>query len=317
MTYTAIGIVPALVVPANGTALGALVFGLLVATAVVLVVAGTGRTPPHVPGTDGYRAFLVTRDGRPDLLRHTLSGREAFFDRLARERPLARYHPDRETFARNLARRRPEPGLDERMLWLLATAKANQAERFGVGLAELYGKVNPGDPVRVHIALQEHYHTRILADVVETFGLEVLPRPPRLVARALVKVLVATPERWNLPLAGAGEMAGCVIFRALRDRGVSLFADEPAVAARIRLLYDEILGDEIGHVGYIAAVLGPGGRRVMRALYRLLGFRLAAQLPEMVALLGRRELARCFAAEFRLDAMAEEVPGRAHAAAMI
>src|SRR5262249_47250355 len=163
------------------------------------------------------------------LLRHTLSGREAFFDCLARDRPVARYNPDRETFARNLARRRPEPGLDERMLWLLATAKANQAERFGVGLAELYGKVDPGDP----IALQEPYHPRILADVVETFGLEVLPRPPRLVARALVKVLVATPERWNLPLAGAGEMAGCVIFRALRDRGVSLFADEPAVAARI------------------------------------------------------------------------------------
>src|SRR5215467_841765 len=98
MTYTAIGIVPALVVPANGTVLGVLVFGLLVATAVVLVVAGpAGRTPPDVPGTDGYRAFLVARDGRPDLLRHTLSRREAFFDRLTRERLVTRYHPDRET----------------------------------------------------------------------------------------------------------------------------------------------------------------------------------------------------------------------------
>src|SRR5262245_11825548 len=190
MTYIAIGLVPALGIPGNGTALGALVFGVLVATAVVLVVAGRGQTPPDPPRTDGYRAFLTARDGRPDLLRHTLSRREAFFDRLARERPVARYRPDRDTFARNLARRRPEPGLDERMLWLLATAKANQAERFGVGLAELYGKVDPRDPVRLHIALQEHYHTRILADVVETFGLQVLPRPPRLVARALVRVLV-------------------------------------------------------------------------------------------------------------------------------
>jgi len=318
MSYTAIAIFPALVVSAGGTAMGALLVGLLGATAVVLVVAGRGDgQPPADPGTDGYRAFLAARDGRADLLRHTLARREAFFDGLARERLVAQYRPDRETFARNLARHRPEPGSDQRMLWLLATAKANQAERFGVGLAELYGKLDPGDPVRVHIALQEHYHTRILSDVVETFGLTVHPKPPRFVARAIVKILVATPERWNLPLTGATEMAGCVIFRLLRDRGVELFADDPRVAARVRLLYDEILGDEIGHVGYIAGVLGPQGRRVMRVLYRLLGLRLATQLPELVALVGRRELARRFAAEFRLDAMAAELPGRAYAATTI
>ena len=32
--------------------------------------------------TDGYLAFLLARDGEADLLRHTLSRREAFFDRL-------------------------------------------------------------------------------------------------------------------------------------------------------------------------------------------------------------------------------------------
>ena len=105
--------------------------------------------------TDGYLAFLLARDGEADLLRHTLSRREAFFDRLVREPVRSRWAVDRETFLRNLARRRPEPGLDDRMLWLLATAKANQAERFGVGLAELYGKMTLDDPVRVHIGLQE------------------------------------------------------------------------------------------------------------------------------------------------------------------
>ena len=267
--------------------------------------------------TDGYLAFLLARDGEADLLRHTLSRREAFFDRLAREPVRSRRAIDRETFLRNLARRRPEPGLDDRMLWLLATAKANQAERFGVGLSELYGKVNPDDPILVHIVLQEHYHTRILADAVAIFGLPVHARPPALTARVIVKLLVGTPERWNRPLAGSAEMAGCVIFRALRDRGVELFADEPQVAARIRLLYDEILGDEIGHVGYLAAVLGPAGRAVMRGLYRALGLRLAGQLPELVALFGREELRRRFRAAFRLDEMAAELPGRAYAAATI
>jgi hypothetical protein len=110
-------------------------------------------------------------------------------------------------------------------------------------------------------------------------------------------------------------MAGCTIFRALRDRGVALCADEPAVAARVRLLYDEILADEIGHVGFIAAQLGRRGRWLMRRLYRTLGPRMAAQMPELVALLGRQEVARRFAADFRLAAMAAELPGRAFAAA--
>ena len=112
-------------------------------------------------------------------------------------------------------------------------------------------------------------------------------------------------------------MAGCVIFRMLRDRGIALFADEPAVAGRIRLLYDEILADEIGHVGYIASVLGPAGRSMMRRLFRLLGLRLARQLPELVALYGRAALKRAFVAEFRLDALAAELPGRAYVAATV
>jgi hypothetical protein len=267
--------------------------------------------------TDGYLAFLLARDGDADLLRHTLSRREAFFDRLAREPVRSRLRIDHATFVRNLARRRSEPGLDDRMLWLLATAKANQAERFGVGLAELYGKVMVDDPIRLRIALQEHYHTRILADVVATFGLPAHTQPPALVTRAFVRLIIAAPERWKLPLAGCAEMAGCVIFRALRDRGVALFADEPEVAARIRLLYDEILGDEIGHVGFIAAVLGPRGRALMRGLYRILGHRLAGQLPELVAVCGRAELMARFRAAFHLDEMAAELPGRAYAAATI
>jgi hypothetical protein len=268
-------------------------------------------------GPAAYLEFLVARDGDADLVRHTLSRREAFFDRLAREPVTSRHRVDRETFLRNLARRRPEPGLDDRMLWLLVTAKSNQAERFGVGLGELYGKLDADDPVRVHINLQEVYHTRILADAVAIFGLPVRHRPPALAVRTFIKLLVSIPERWQLPLAGAAEMAGCVIFRALRDRGVALFADEPAVAARIRLLYDEILGDEIGHVGYIALLLGPSGRWLMRSLYRAVGVRLAAQMPELVAVVGREELRRRFRAEFCLDELAAELPGRAHVAAAV
>ena len=267
---------------------------------------------------DGYRAFLVARDGEPDLERHRLSRREEFFARLACAPVRSGVRLDRATYLRNLARARPEPGLDERMLWLLATAKANQAERFGVGLAELYGRIGAdGDPVRLHLHLQETYHTRILADVVAIFGLPVHARPPRLLARALIKVLVAAPEDSLLPLTGFGEMVGCTLFRALRDRGVELFAAEPTVAARIRLLYDEILADELCHVGFIAERLGATGRALMRGLYRLGALRFAAQMPEIVLLFGRAELGRRFREPFRLGDMVAEFPERAFAAGQL
>ena len=266
-------------------------------------------------GTEAYLAFLVARDGDTDPGRRRLARREELFDRLARDPVRSAVHIDVTAFRRNLARRRPERGLDARMLWLLATAKANQAERFGVGLAEIYGRITTSDPVRLHMALQEFYHTRILADVVGVFGLPVDMRPPPLAARAIVRTIVAVPERWHLPLTGCAEMVGCIAFRALRDRGLALFADEPAVAARIRLLYDEILGDEIGHVGFIAAQLGAAGRALMRGLYRMIGPRMAGQLPELTAVVGRGELQRRLRAPFRIETMAAELPGVAFAAA--
>jgi hypothetical protein len=265
---------------------------------------------------EGYLRFLAGRDGTPDLDRRTLAGREAFFASLA-ERPLrSTACIDRDGYLRNLDRRSPEAGLDERTLWLLATAQANQGERFGVGLAEVYGRITPAsDPVQLHVTLQEVYHTRILADVVALFDLPVSRRPPDLITRAVTHLLVRTPEGWQLPLVGAAEMAGCVLFRVLRDRGVALLGDEPAVAQRIRRLYDEILGDELGHVGLIASRLGLRGRAVMRRLYRLLAVPLAARIPAMVPLVGRPLLRRTVAAPFRADVMAAELPGLAYVAA--
>src|SRR5215472_2306393 len=93
-------------------------------------------------GIARYREFLTARDGEADPLRHRLSKREAFFDELARSPVRSGVVIDRAAYLRNMARRRPEPGLDLPILWILATAKANQAERFGVGLAELLGRAN-------------------------------------------------------------------------------------------------------------------------------------------------------------------------------
>lgn len=328
------GVIPALPVGVESAAPALLVLaGLLGAAAMMLIrfrrcgaarAVGRRRTgrPRSQAGRvvvsatrarEGYRRFLAGRDGVPDLGRHSLARREAFFAGLSAA-PLRSQAPiDRSAYLRNVHRHHIEPGLDARVLWLLATAKSNQAERFGVGLAELYGRVPAvdEDPVRVHLHLQELYHTRILADVVALFDLPVHPAPPPLMTRAMIEGMVFAPPHWTLPLVGFGEMAGCVLFRALRDRGVLLFADEPGIADRVWLLYDEILADEISHVGFITAQMGPTGRRVMLWLYRRLGVRLAMQMPELAMLFGAAELARLFKG-FPLDAMVAEVGDKAY-----
>ena len=220
-------------------------------------------------GIAGYRVYLARRDGEADLLNRRLTSREEFFEGLQAD-PVRSTHPiDRGVFMQNLRRRRPEPGVDRKMLFLLATAKLNQAERFGVGLGETYG-LNSGDdrpPERVYLELEEHYHTRLLADVLDIFGLPFHVVAPRFVMRQFVKIGVFLLDRLGFAFVGAAEMAGCVMFDELRRVGIELFADEPDVAVRIERLYSEILTDEVGHVGYCAARCTPTERALMRWHY--------------------------------------------------
>src|ERR1700690_3052835 len=138
---------------------------------------------------DGYRDFLKRLDGEADLLNRRLATREDFFNSLETN-PIRSLHPaDRSTFLRNLRRRKPESGLDRKMLFLLATAKLNQAERFGVGLGETYGRNSDENvpPERVYLELEEHYHPRLLAYALGVFDLTFQVVPPPFVMRQFVK----------------------------------------------------------------------------------------------------------------------------------
>jgi hypothetical protein len=243
-------------------------------------------------GIDGYRVYLQRRDGEADLLNRRLASREEFFAGLEADPVRSKHRIDGRVFARNLRRRRPEADVDRRMLFVLATAKLNQAERFGVGLGETYGH-NSGDdvpPERVYMELEEHYHTRLLAYVLDIFDLPFQVVAPPLVMRQFVKTAVFLPERVGFMFVGAAEMAGCIMFHQLRRIGVELFADEPEVASRIERLYSEILTDEVGHVGYCAARCTSIERTIMRRLYPRIGRLIARQTFEISLLTDRQEL---------------------------
>ena len=161
-------------------------------------------------GIEGYRDFLVRRDGDADLLHRRLGSREKFFSALETDPVRSSYPIDRNMFLRNLRRRRPEPDVDPKMLFLLATAKLNQAERFGVDLGDTYGRIGGEDqaPERIYLALEEHYHTRLLAYVLDMFGLPFQVVVPPMVMRQFVKMEVFLPERFGFPFVGAAEMQG-------------------------------------------------------------------------------------------------------------
>jgi hypothetical protein len=259
----------------------------------------------NTTGIDGYREYLARRDGEADLLNRRLASREEFFAGLEADPVRSKHHIDRKAFARNMRRRRPEPEVDRRMLFLLATAKLNQAERFGVGLGETYGN-NSGDdipPERVYMELEEHYHTRLLTYVLKIFGLPFQVVAPPFVMRQFVKTAVFMPERVSFMFVGAAEMAGCIMFHQLRRIGVELFADEPEVAARIERLYSEILTDEVGHVGYCAARCTPAERAIMRRLYPRIGRLFARQTFEISLLTDREELCALLDRPFDVDAL--------------
>ncbi|MCV7092511.1 hypothetical protein [Mycobacterium interjectum] len=268
-------------------------------------------------GIEGYREYLAHRDGDADLLHRRLANREDFFASLEAD-PVRSHRPiDRQVFLRNLRRRRPEPALPREMLFLLATAKLNQAERFGVDLGDTYGRIGGEDkpPEGVYLALEEHYHTRLLAYVLDVFGLPFHVVVPPFVMRQFVKMEVFLPERFGFPFVGAAEMAGCIMFDELRRVGVELFADEPEVAARIDRLYAEILTDELGHVGYCAARCSPAERALMRRLYPLFGRLFARQTAEIRLLTDPGTLHARLDAPFDVEGLAAGVSNETFVAA--
>jgi hypothetical protein len=93
--------------------------GFLTAAVLMLLRARDGRPDADAPPAgdlSSYARFLRERDGAPDLRGRTLQRREAFFAALAASPVSARPRIDRAAYRRNLRRRRPEPGLDARVL---------------------------------------------------------------------------------------------------------------------------------------------------------------------------------------------------------
>ncbi|HLL54107.1 MAG TPA: hypothetical protein VK447_11195 [Myxococcaceae bacterium] len=234
-----------------------------------------------------YLNFLKDRDGIADPVSRTLSKREAFFDELARKPVRAKKPIDRDAFLRNL-RRKPEPGLDPKVTWLLAASKSNIGERYGVeqALKKQPSLGTASDETLRYIELEELVHTHLLLDCARVYGIEFeLAEPPPL-QRYIINVLVHAPRWLARPMTLAGEITGTVVFRILWERAADVFADEPEVAAHLRSLLDQILVDEYGHVVFNRAVIDPAGIKMTRWMLPIIARNLLKGSPEVVELAG-------------------------------
>lgn len=266
--------------------------------------------PLPMPVRDGaaqnYLQYLKTREGQLDLTSRTLSRREPFFVRMASQPVRTTVPIDQATFHRNHAADQPETGLSREMLWLLAVAKANRTECYGMEAHIAINGILDGDKAdtQAYVDMQEVYHTRILLDVLRCFDLEIQIGRPALAARLSVQAMVRLPQRAALPLILCSEFIATVVFRLLLDSGRELFGHLPDLWARASTLLQQIMIDEVGHISYCHARLGPLGLSAARALLPAVGASLLSDQKEFALLVGRERFAQAMAT-FNLEAITE------------
>jgi hypothetical protein len=224
---------------------------------------------------DAYLAFVHERDGEPDLARRTLARREAWFTELAGTAAPSwtGERIDPESFKQWHLGQRSLHDASPLTVWLVAIARANEGEEWGVdylldrggfqGLGK-HGRLQPRD----FADLEETYHTRIFKEIVRLFGLDFELRPPPRPIQQSVKLMAYLPESLSFTLLAAGELMGTVAFLELAERAERLLRDHTPILVRIRDLLDEILIDEVGHVTYLLGTMGPARLSLVRATAR-------------------------------------------------
>jgi hypothetical protein len=88
-------------------------------------------------------------------------------------------------------------------------------------------------------------------EICRLFGVDFVMRSPPKVIQQSVKIMAHLPRRASYMLLLAGELMGTVAFARMAARGEKLLEPYPEIRDRVRLLFDEILIDEVGHVTFL------------------------------------------------------------------
>jgi hypothetical protein len=231
---------------------------------------------------DAYQSHLEVRNGRIGLEDLTLSRREDFFSALAADPIESRLELDSDAFYERFEGR-GRPNVDARILWLLTIARANEGESYGVAL-ELERFVRQGrqesDPEQLYVFMEEQYHGRLLEECCRTLGFDIRIKSPRLGIRLMCRLIYYLPEWLRSPLVLCSEAVGTAVFGFLLSRS-HLFSDQPELESRLRALLTEIWRDEVLHVAFLRARMGPTAIRAARRLLPSVVSGLVSAVPEL------------------------------------
>lgn len=238
--------------------------------------------------------FFEQRDGEVDLPNLRLSKREEYMrprEALAPRWPLSF---DREAFHQAFYRR-DRSRLDPREAWLVSLARCNESESYGVGedyKRFMRGECRTAKPPEITILVEERYHIRMLLDACRVFGLDVELQRPRWLMRMMIRSMHYLPDSIRYIPIVCGEVLGTIVFGRLRD-ATDLFADDPEVEERLHAYLSEITLDEIAHVLFCRARMGPVSLRVARLMGPLVALALVKDVPQLRDIgLDRREIVR-------------------------
>ena len=183
-----------------------------------------------------YRSFLEARNGKIDLEGRCLARREQFFGSLVMKPVVSAKPGDRVGFRKRL-RSEGKVRIDQATAWLVAAAKASEAETYGVHLElEKYDRderhvrdgrflvesADDAEVAQLYIFMEELYHGRLLTEMCATLGYEMNNDPPRWRMRLLIHLTspICSPDTtlrlqcrsrpfdWNRRQMKAGRIKG-------------------------------------------------------------------------------------------------------------
>ncbi len=234
-----------------------------------------------------YQEFLTARDGAMDIEKQQLVRREVGM--LRYEKPLPRTREvDRDLFNAQYASFDAKVTTPSEMLLLLALVKANAAEAFGV--TQVFDAIHRravknNDMCELTLMVEETYHTRILLSTALSYGVEMrAPYKPPVALRTLIAGVSVTPEAVSRPLTLAAEILGLCTFLNLLERSREVLRHDPELRDGVEERLCEVITDELGHMSFNRACLGPAGFAQVRLMLPIVARGVAGVVPEIRAL---------------------------------